>query len=223
MNEINAVNQWLSCHYGGITLEKVVLPGGGGVKLYLISENYKNTVFEDETITSFMDTPPYWIFCWASGVVLAEQIAKGAIDVKGKVIVDFGAGSGVVGIAAALNGAKQVFCCEIDPLARKMIQYNAKLNGVVVSCVERLEEVEDCLSTASIDCVLVADVLYDRSNIGLLEEIKKYSGNILLADSRVKDLAVPDYLRLGMYRSCSYPDFAESAEFNSVNLYHYSK
>lgn len=216
MDTVNDVNQWLSQHYGGVTVEPSCIPGSGDLSLYLIGEAHRSTDMDSDTVSKFMDDPPYWIFCWASGVVMAQQLFAGKIDVEGKVVVDFGAGSGVVGVAALMNGAKKVYCCEIDALARNMIAFNADLNNVPVTAVASLDQVEE-----PIDLVLVADVLYDRSNLPLLDELKAYTNNILLADSRIKDLVVPGYEKYLEETSCSYPDFAESIEYNSVRLYRY--
>src|SRR5699024_6459259 len=51
-------------------------------------------------------------------------------DLVGKTVLDFGCGSGVLGIAALLLGAKEVFACDIDPQAIAATRENAKLNGV---------------------------------------------------------------------------------------------
>lgn len=48
---------------------------------------------------------------------------------EGKTVLDFGSGSGILGIAAALHGAK-VYCVEIDPLANENAIENARMNGV---------------------------------------------------------------------------------------------
>jgi len=53
-------------------------------------------------------------------------------------VLDFGAGSGILGIAAALRGAPAVDAVEIDPLVHAAIAHNAALNGVaervVIAC-----------------------------------------------------------------------------------------
>jgi ribosomal protein L11 methyltransferase len=46
------------------------------------------------------------------------------------VLLDVGCGSGVLGIAAALYGAKKVTCIDIDPVAVKVTRENAAINGV---------------------------------------------------------------------------------------------
>ena len=54
------------------------------------------------------------------------------ISVSGKRVVDFGCGSGVLGIGAAVKGAKDVFCFDIDSRALEASKKNAELNKVDV-------------------------------------------------------------------------------------------
>ncbi len=51
-------------------------------------------------------------------------------DVKGKNLVDFGCGSGILAVMALLQGAKQVICVDIDSQAIQATQQNAEKNGV---------------------------------------------------------------------------------------------
>ena len=53
-------------------------------------------------------------------------------QVKDKVVIDYGCGSGILAIAAALLGAKQVIGVDIDPQALEATQANAERNGVVI-------------------------------------------------------------------------------------------
>ncbi len=57
-----------------------------------------------------------------------EWIAEN--DLKGKSIVDFGCGSGILAIAACLCGAKEVVCTDIDPQALEATKINAENNHV---------------------------------------------------------------------------------------------
>ena len=70
-----------------------------------------------------------------------------------------------------------------------------------------------------VDIILVADVLYDRSNYPWLPRFLARAPQVLLADSRVKDFSFQGYRWLGRQDSCTLPDLDESAEFRSVNLY----
>ena len=51
-------------------------------------------------------------------------------DVKGKYLVDFGCGSGILAVMALLQGAKQVICVDIDDQAIQATRQNAEKNGV---------------------------------------------------------------------------------------------
>lgn len=51
-------------------------------------------------------------------------------DLKDKIVLDYGCGSGILGIAALLLGAKQVLAVDIDPQALLATRQNAKHNQV---------------------------------------------------------------------------------------------
>ncbi|HVL01099.1 MAG TPA: 50S ribosomal protein L11 methyltransferase [Dongiaceae bacterium] len=53
-----------------------------------------------------------------------------AHDVAGKVAMDFGCGSGILAIAAALLGATKIYCIDNDPQALLATRENAERNGV---------------------------------------------------------------------------------------------
>ena len=57
---------------------------------------------------------------------LLEGISGGSFE--GKTVLDLGCGSGVLSIAAALAGAKQIVGVDIDPAALRHSEENAKLN-----------------------------------------------------------------------------------------------
>ena len=130
--------------------------------------------------------------------------------VRGKRVLDFGAGSGVAAIAAAKAGAAEVVACDLDPLALAACRANAALNGV------ELRYSQDFFGEADrFDLILVADVLYDRANLPLLDQFLSRGREALVADSRVRDRAVPAPGRT----RCVRPDLAEPA-VSPVSLYH---
>lgn len=51
-------------------------------------------------------------------------------DLKDKVVLDYGCGSGILGVGALLLGAKSVLAVDIDPQAVLATRQNAKRNGV---------------------------------------------------------------------------------------------
>src|ERR1700726_1540305 len=58
--------------------------------------------------------PPFWAFAWAGGQALARYLLDHPDVAAGKRVVDFASGSGLVGIAARLAGAKDVLCADLD-------------------------------------------------------------------------------------------------------------
>ncbi len=166
-----------------------------------------------ETAAKVMAEPAYWAFCWASGQALAARILAEPALVCGRRVLDFGAGSGVVAIAAALAGAAEVWACDTDAHARDAIRANAALNGVTVRILD------DLAGAPVVDLLLAADVLYDADNYPLVESFAHRADAVLLADSRVRSLPVSGYQPLGEAQSCTWPDLGEPAQFNGVNFY----
>ena len=185
------------------------------LKLWLIDSANMDRAFSPEETRRILEEPPYWSFCWASGLVLARWLAERPEWVSGKRVLDFGAGSGVAAIAAAKAGAMEVVACDLDPLALQACRANAALNGVTLGYSE------DFFAEADrYDLIIVADVLYDRANLPLLDQFLSRGREVLVADSRVRDFQHPLYERLDILDACTWPDLAEPAEFRRVSLYH---
>lgn len=75
---------------------------------------------------------PFWAFPWSGGVGLAHHLQRQPALVRGQTVTDVASGSGLVGIVAALEGAAEVCCVDIDPLAATAARLNAGANGVRV-------------------------------------------------------------------------------------------
>ena len=82
-------------------LTRQSLPLCPDVSLYLISEDYPKDQLPHKEMLAIMEQPAYWSFCWASGQVLAAYMLSQTELCRGKSVLDLGAGSGVVVIAAA--------------------------------------------------------------------------------------------------------------------------
>jgi predicted nicotinamide N-methyase len=205
------LDHYLQSLLPGACLQAQSLPQCPRVSLYLINADFPRHALAADIALRLMDEPPYWAFCWASGQVLAQVILANPAWVDGKHVVDFGAGSGVVGIAAALAGAASVTCVDCDPLAQQAIIANAELNKVSVLVADTMP--------AQADLLTIADVLYDRENLPLVQQLMGCAAEVLLADSRIKNLVLPPFVPEGEYLSSTWPDLDESAEFNCVRLY----
>lgn len=103
------------------------------------------------------ETPPYWAYHWAGGTVLARYILDHPESVGGKRVIDLGAGSGVVGIAAMKAGARGVTAIDIDPYAVAATLLNAQANGVEVTTMTG-----EMHAPPDADLILGGDVFYDE-------------------------------------------------------------
>jgi predicted nicotinamide N-methyase len=102
--------------------------------------------------------PPYWAFAWAGGQVLARYILDHPQIARGRKVLDFGSGSGLVAIAAAKAGAARVTAADIDPFAMTAIALNATANNVTVEITR-----DDLIgSTHDWNVILVGDMCYER-------------------------------------------------------------
>lgn len=199
---------------GDAQLSPATLPGSD-IRLWLIDAANMDRAFSPEETRRILEEPPYWCFCWASGLALARWLAERPEWVRGKRVLDFGAGSGVAAIAAARAGAAEVVACDLDPQALAACRANATLNGVALGYSA------DFFAEADrFDLILVADVLYDRANLPLLDAFLSRGREALVADSRVRDFQHPLYRRLAVLEACTWPDLAEPHEFRTVSLYH---
>ena len=102
--------------------------------------------------------PPYWAFAWPGGQALARYILDNPEDVSGRTVLDFGAGSGLVAIAAAKAGASCVIAAETDSLALAAIDLNSQANGVFVEPIG----IDIIGSNARWNTVLAGDMCYER-------------------------------------------------------------
>ena len=129
------------------------------IRLHLATEITPLWQATEETLARSALPPPYWAFAWAGGQALARYLLDHPTEVAGRSVLDFGAGSGLVAIAAAKAGAAAVLAAEIDFFAAAAIAANAALNDVDITV-----QTEDLLDTvdARWDVVTAGDVCYER-------------------------------------------------------------
>ena len=187
---------------------------GTPIDLWLIPPDLPTERMDDDVVRRIWNDTPYWIFCWASGLAMAQWLLAEPHHVKDKVVLDFGAGSGVVAIAAKMAGAKRVIGCDIDQISLIACRENALLNQV------ELEYLDDLYAyTEQADVLLAADVLYDQSNRFFLDEFLKFGKQVWVADSRVKNFSHTAYEKVDERSATTWPDLDEAREFRNVSFY----
>jgi predicted nicotinamide N-methyase len=146
--------------------------------------------------------PPFWAYAWAGGIALARHLFEQPQTVAGRRVLDFGAGSGLVAIAAALAGARSVAAAEIDPHARAAIALNAAANGVEVLVLDDDTDA-DGPPPSGVDLVLAGDVFYDartaRRSLRVLDRCLDAGIAVLVGDPGRPDLPVGRLAQLARY------------------------
>lgn len=160
---------------------------------------------EDDDADSQEPQPPYWAYAWAGGAVLARYVLDHPEIVAGRRVLDLGAGSGIVGIAAAKAGAGAVMAAEVDRNGVAALALNAAANGVTITIMG------NDITTGTppaVDLVLAGDVFYgqgvalgmmpflDRCLAAGVEVLVGDPGRAYLPRSRLRLVAeykVPDF------------------------------
>lgn len=151
------------------------------IALYLATD-VMNLWHNTETARETKQPPPYWGFAWPGGQALARYVLDHPEIVAGKPVLDFGAGCGLVGIAAAKSGAARVDAAEIDAYARNSLTRNAMLNGVDIALFG-----DDIIGRdGDWQIILVGDMCYERPLAeALVAWLRRLAGNgvlVLLGD-----------------------------------------
>ena len=110
-----------------------VVPHAPEISLWLADEVTPIWHLTEEELGELGLPPPFWAFAWAGGQALSRWILDNPHEVAGKQVLDFAAGSGLVGIAAMQAGAASVLSVDIDPFCGAAVAVNSAANGVVCS------------------------------------------------------------------------------------------
>ncbi|HMD64062.1 MAG TPA: 50S ribosomal protein L11 methyltransferase [Stellaceae bacterium] len=129
------------------------------IRLHLATEITPIWQATEESLARGAVPPPYWAFAWAGGQALARYILDHPTEITGRSVLDFGAGSGLVAIAAAKAGAALVLAADIDHFAAAAIAINAELNKVAVT-VTTADPVDE--ADPRWEVVAAGDVCYEQ-------------------------------------------------------------
>lgn len=126
--------------------------------------------------------PPFWGFAWPGGQALARYVLDHPEEVRGKRVLDFGAGCGIEALAALQVGAAEAVGADIDPLAEEAMQLNAALLDLPLITTTR-----DLLGQdEGWEVILAGDMFYDRElALAILEWLLRLAARgarVLLGD-----------------------------------------
>lgn len=153
------------------------------IALRLASEAVPLWQATEATLAASGLPPPYWAFAWPGGQALARELLDRPDRVRGRRVLDVGAGGGVAAIAAAKAGAANVRAAEIDRFALAALAINAADNGVVVAPFDG-----DPIGRMDLDAevVLIGDLCYERPLaervVPWLRRLAAVGVDVLLAD-----------------------------------------
>ena len=135
------------------------VPHAPEISLHLADEVTPIWRLTEEELGELGLPPPFWAFAWAGGQALARYLLDHQHEVAGKRVLDFAAGSGLVGIAAMKAGAASVLCADIDPFCAAAVAANAAANAVAIEFTA-----DDLLDAPppDVNVICAGDVCYER-------------------------------------------------------------
>ncbi|WP_395383918.1 class I SAM-dependent methyltransferase [Mesorhizobium sp. UC22_110] len=136
----------------------------------------------EEELSEIGLPPPFWAFAGAGGQGLARYVLDHPEVVRGRRVLDFASGSGLVAIAAMKAGAISAQAADIDPFCEAAIRLNAMANGVTIGFTGQDQVGID----SGWDVVLAGDVFYEKPFADRLlpwfSALKTRGADILIGD-----------------------------------------
>ena len=183
------------------------------MKGFLLEEASAAEPVPGESFSQVMDSPPFWSLLWPSGNLLCKFLGRHPDLVRGRNCVDLGCGSGLVSVACARAGA-QVVAADSDPQSLEACRLNVLANNADCTIV-------DYWSPTACDTVILADFLYDDSNLGILHEMSGVCDEIFVLDCRLERLELESFQYLGSATGIAVPDLDPHREFGRLRCWYH--
>jgi predicted nicotinamide N-methyase len=158
------------------------VPHAPEIRLYVADEVTGLWQKTEEDLEKIGLPPPFWAFAWAGGQGLARYILDHPDYMRGKHVLDFASGSGLVAIAAKKAGALRVEAVDIDGFACEAMRLNARANEVIIEA----QTIDLIGQNGPWDTVLAGDICYDRDMVGRvlpwLKALRAEGKEVLIGD-----------------------------------------
>lgn len=191
------------------------------IKLHLATEVVPLWQLTEEELAAQGIPPPYWAFAWAGGQALSRYVLDHPEIVRGKTVLDFGSGSGLVAIAASKAGAERVMAADIDDFAQATIKLNAAANAAIVGTTTA--DLID--SDGNWRIILVGDMCYERPLaerlLAWLSDRARNGARVLLGDPGRSYFPKDGVQKLETYRVQTMRDL-EDREIRETSVYELS-
>ena len=152
------------------------------ISLYLADEATALWQETEDELGEIGLPPPFWAFAWAGGQALARYILDNPALVRGKNVLDFASGAGLVAIAAKMAGADAVLAADIDHFAYGSMRLNMAANHLFFTPTLENQIGQD----QNWDVVLAGDIAYERDTAqavsAWLETLHKRGALVLIGD-----------------------------------------
>lgn len=135
------------------------VPHAPEISLWLADEITPIWRLTEEELGEMGVPPPFWAFAWAGGQALSRYVLDHPHEVAGKRVLDFAAGSGLVGVAAMKAGAASVLCADIDPFCQAAVAANAAANAVSLAFTD--QNLLDA-PPPDVDVICAGDICYEK-------------------------------------------------------------
>jgi len=159
------------------------VPHAPEISLWLADEITPLWRLTEEELGEMGLPPPFWAFAWAGGQALSRYLLDHPHEVAGKRVLDFAAGSGLVGVAAMKAGAVSVLCADIDLFCAAAVAANAASNGVALdfTCRNLLDA-----PPPLVDVICAGDICYERpmteAVLAWLAQARANGARVLIGD-----------------------------------------
>lgn len=135
------------------------VPHAPEISLWLADEITPIWRLTEEELGEMGVPPPFWAFAWAGGQALSRYVLDHPHEVAGKRVLDFAAGSGLVGVAGMKVGAASVLCADIDPFCEAAVAANAAANAVTLAFTG--QNLLDA-PPPDVDVICAGDICYEK-------------------------------------------------------------
>ena len=191
--------------------ELIAAPLVPEVRLHLAAESLPIWRKTEEELGQMNVPPPYWAWPWAGGQALARFVLDHPAIANGRTVADIGAGGGIVAIAAALVGAREVTAIDIEAFAVEACRLNAAASGVTLA----VSEADPTGTDDGWEVVLAGDLWYESELAARMEpwlrSLAARGATVLIGDLGRAYLPAQGLVELARYTVPTTDDLEDAA------------